>query len=209
MQSTEAGRALLDEARAVLARYDQLLPAIARYTGEGGGVIRLGIPDELPSEVLRALATIAAGHPDLKVQPRHLAMAEQLAALRSGQLDASFMHQVPPGRDLDNMLVARGTWECCFQKSSQRDWPVPTAFGWTLSPGWTGWPSRARTARLGTTNWPPSCAPTASTSARPVAATSSRPSGHIRRAQRRKRLRASSADMGASHPQRRCVEPPC
>ena len=107
VQSTEAGRALLDEARAVLARYDQLLPAMARYTGEGGGVIRLGIPDELPSEVLRALATFAAGYPDLKVQPRHLAMAEQLAALRSGQLDASLMHQVPPGRDLDNMLVAR------------------------------------------------------------------------------------------------------
>jgi DNA-binding transcriptional LysR family regulator len=34
-------------------------------------------------------------------------MVEQLAALRSGQLDASFMVQVPPGPGLDNMLVAR------------------------------------------------------------------------------------------------------
>jgi DNA-binding transcriptional LysR family regulator len=107
VQSTEAGRALLDEARAILARYDQLLPAMARYTGEGRGLIRLGIPYELASEVLRALAKFAAGYPDTKVQPRHLLMSEQLAALRSGQLDVSFMVEVPPGRDLDNMLVSR------------------------------------------------------------------------------------------------------
>jgi DNA-binding transcriptional LysR family regulator len=107
VQSTEAGRALLDEARAILARYDQLLPAMAPYTGEGRGVIRLGIPHELAPEVLCALAKFAADHPDTRVQPHHLPMAEQLAALRSGQLDVSFMVQVPPGPDLDSMLVAR------------------------------------------------------------------------------------------------------
>jgi DNA-binding transcriptional LysR family regulator len=107
VQSTEAGQALLDEARAILARYDQLLPAMARYTGEGGGVIRLGIPYELASEVLCALAKFAVRYPDTRVQPRHLPMVEQLAALRSGSLDASFMVQVPPGPGLDNMLVAR------------------------------------------------------------------------------------------------------
>lgn len=107
VQSTEAGRALLDEARAILARYDQLLPAMARYTGDGGGVIRLGIPYELAPEVLDALANFAVGYPDTAVQPRHLPMAEQLEALRSGQLDVSFMVQIPPGPDLDNMLVAR------------------------------------------------------------------------------------------------------
>jgi DNA-binding transcriptional LysR family regulator len=106
-QSTEAGRALLDEARAILAGYDQLLPAMARYTGEGGGVIRLGIPYELASEVLCALAKFAVSYPDTRVQPRHLPMAEHLAALRSSELDVSFMVQIPPGPDLDNMLVAR------------------------------------------------------------------------------------------------------
>jgi DNA-binding transcriptional LysR family regulator len=107
VQSTAAGRALLDEARAILARYDQLLPAMAGYVGEGGGVIRLGIPDELVSEVLDALAKFAVDFPDTRVQPRHLPMAEQLEALRSGQLDVSFMVQIPPGPDLDHMLVAR------------------------------------------------------------------------------------------------------
>jgi DNA-binding transcriptional LysR family regulator len=106
VQSTAAGRALLDEARAILARYDQLLPAMARYVGEGGGVMRLGIPYELPPEVLDALAKFALDFPDSRVQPRHLPMAEQLEALRSGRLDVSFTVQIPPGPDLDHMLVA-------------------------------------------------------------------------------------------------------
>jgi DNA-binding transcriptional LysR family regulator len=107
VQSTTAGRALLDEARAILARYDQLLPAMARYMGEGRNVIRLGIPYELVSEVLDILAKFAVDFPDTRVQPRHLPMAEQLEALRSGQLDVSFMVQIPPGPDLDHMRVAR------------------------------------------------------------------------------------------------------
>ena len=107
VQSTAAGQALLDEARAILARYDQLLPAMARYTGEAADVIRLGIPQDLASEVLCALARFTLRYPDTRVHPRHLPMAEQLAALRGGQLDLSFMVQVPPGPDLDKMLVAR------------------------------------------------------------------------------------------------------
>jgi DNA-binding transcriptional LysR family regulator len=107
VQSTEAGRALLDEARGILARCDQLLRAMARYTGQGGGVIRLGIPYELAPAVHRALAKFAASYPDAKVEPRHLPMAEQLAALRSSELDVSLMQQVPPGPDLDSMLVSR------------------------------------------------------------------------------------------------------
>jgi DNA-binding transcriptional LysR family regulator len=108
VQTTAAGRALLDEARAILARYDQLLPAMAHYTGEGGGaMIRLGIPGELASEALDALAKFVVEFPDARVHPRHLPMAEQLDALRRGQLDVSFMVQIPPGPDLDHMLVVR------------------------------------------------------------------------------------------------------
>lgn len=107
VQTTAAGRALLNEARAILARYDQLLPAMAHYMGDGGGVIRLGIPDEPASEALDALVKFAVEFPDIRVHPRHLPMAEQLDALRSGQLDVSFMVQIPPGSDLDHMLVVR------------------------------------------------------------------------------------------------------
>jgi DNA-binding transcriptional LysR family regulator len=107
VHTTAAGRALLDEARAILARYDQLLPAMAHYMGEGGGRIRLGVAYELPSEVLRALAKFTVGYPQTRLEPRHLSMVEQLEALRDGQLDVSFLVQIPPGPDLDHMLVAR------------------------------------------------------------------------------------------------------
>lgn len=48
VQPTEAGTALLAESRAVLARYDQAVAAVARHSAPGGSVLRLGIPLELP-----------------------------------------------------------------------------------------------------------------------------------------------------------------
>lgn len=41
---TEAGLTLLAEARAVLARYQQAERTMARLTGGGEGILRLGIP---------------------------------------------------------------------------------------------------------------------------------------------------------------------
>jgi DNA-binding transcriptional LysR family regulator len=107
VQTTAAGRALLDEARAILARHDQLIGAMAAYAAEGGGVIRLAIPLEVAPDVLRALAKFTADRPQTRIEPRHLSMAEQLAALRSGQLEVSFMRERPPGPEFDTMLVAR------------------------------------------------------------------------------------------------------
>jgi DNA-binding transcriptional LysR family regulator len=52
VRPTEAGITLLGEARAVLARYAQAVRTMADYTAEGSGVIRLGIPFELPPSVL-------------------------------------------------------------------------------------------------------------------------------------------------------------
>jgi DNA-binding transcriptional LysR family regulator len=48
---TEAGRTLLTEGRAVLARYEQAVAAVARH-GSTGGVLRLGVPLELPPDLL-------------------------------------------------------------------------------------------------------------------------------------------------------------
>ncbi|MCZ0991094.1 LysR family transcriptional regulator [Streptomyces diastatochromogenes] len=44
VHATEAGTALLGEARAVLARHDQALRVMAGYAGPGGGALRIGIP---------------------------------------------------------------------------------------------------------------------------------------------------------------------
>jgi DNA-binding transcriptional LysR family regulator len=107
VHTTPAGRALLDEARVILASHDRLIGAMAAYAGDGGGVIRLAIPLELAPDVLQALVKFTADHPQTRVEPRHLSMAEQLAALRSGQLEVGFMREKPLGREFDAMLVAR------------------------------------------------------------------------------------------------------
>ncbi|WP_233226214.1 LysR family transcriptional regulator [Amycolatopsis sp. CA-126428] len=102
VQVTDAGTTLLGEARAVLARHDQALAAMARHTADGGGVLRVGVPLELPPELLpSALARL----PDTRVQARHLASVAQVAALRAGELDVGLVRERPPGPDLDAALV--------------------------------------------------------------------------------------------------------
>ena len=105
---TEAGMTLAGEARAVLARYEQAMRVMARYTEEGGGVLRLGIPLEFPASVLSpALAELAEACPDAKVQVRQLPSAQQLAALRAGELDVGLARERPSGEQFDAMLVTR------------------------------------------------------------------------------------------------------
>ncbi|MER5912397.1 LysR substrate-binding domain-containing protein [Streptomyces sp. NPDC001982] len=108
VRATEAGTALLGEARAVLARHEQALRVMARYTGPGGGALRIGIPLELPAGLLDpALAELAEAHPDTRVQARHLSTAEQLTALRAGELDVGFLRERPAGPEFDALLVVR------------------------------------------------------------------------------------------------------
>ncbi|MFF1608478.1 LysR family transcriptional regulator [Amycolatopsis sp. NPDC058278] len=100
VQVTDAGTTLLGEARAVLARHDQALAAMARHTADG--VLRVGVPLELPPELLpSALARL----PDTRVQARHLSSVAQVAALRAGELDVGLVRERPPGPDLDAALV--------------------------------------------------------------------------------------------------------
>jgi DNA-binding transcriptional LysR family regulator len=102
VQVTDAGTTLLGEARAVLARHDQALAAMARHTEAGGGVLRVGVPLELPPELLpSALARLG----DTRVQARHLSSVAQVAALRAGELDVGLVRERPPGPDLDAALV--------------------------------------------------------------------------------------------------------
>ncbi|WP_239559473.1 LysR family transcriptional regulator [Micromonospora luteifusca] len=106
VQATEAGTTLLDEARAVLARHDQAVTAVARHTSVGDSVLRLGIPLELPTDLLsRPLTDLAAAYPGIKVQARHMSTAAQVAALRAGDIDVGLVRERPIGPDLDAVLV--------------------------------------------------------------------------------------------------------
>jgi DNA-binding transcriptional LysR family regulator len=106
VQTTEAGITLLAEARAILARHDQMLRTLSAAATDTR-VVRLGIPCELAPDLLRAVARFAAAHPGTRVLPRHLSMAAQLAGLRHGELDVSFMREHPAGAEFDTMLVAQ------------------------------------------------------------------------------------------------------
>ncbi|GIH67521.1 hypothetical protein Msi02_83380 [Microbispora siamensis] len=82
---------LLAEARAVLARYDRALRTMAAYTSGDGGVLRVGIPLELPPDLLGpALEQLAVAHPGTRVQARHPSIAEAIVVLASPR--ASFIH---------------------------------------------------------------------------------------------------------------------
>jgi DNA-binding transcriptional LysR family regulator len=106
VQATDAGLTLLAEARAVLARHDQALAAMTAHTAAGHSVLRIGIPLELPPDLLsRALVDLADAYPVTRVQARHLSTSAQLAALRSGDLDLGLLREHPSGQDLDAMLV--------------------------------------------------------------------------------------------------------
>jgi DNA-binding transcriptional LysR family regulator len=106
VRPTDAGSTLLTEARAVLARHDQAIAAVARHTTPGGSVLRLGIPLELPSGLLtEALAELAAAYPATRVQARHLSTSAQVTALRGGELDVGLLRERPGGQDLDAVPV--------------------------------------------------------------------------------------------------------
>ncbi|MFE6550740.1 LysR family transcriptional regulator [Streptomyces sp. NPDC057746] len=108
VRATDAGAALLGEARAVLARHDQALRRMARFAGGGGGVLRIGIPLEFPSRLLTpALGELAEACPDTRVQVRHLSTTEQLSALHDGELDVGLLRERPIGQEFDAMLVNR------------------------------------------------------------------------------------------------------
>jgi DNA-binding transcriptional LysR family regulator len=103
---TAAGEALLSEARALVAHHDRILAKVAD-TGSGtSGVLRVGVPLELPAEVLLGPVTrLRDALPDVRVQPRHLSTAEQLAELRADRLDIAFARERAVGPAFEAMLV--------------------------------------------------------------------------------------------------------
>jgi DNA-binding transcriptional LysR family regulator len=106
VRPTEAGATLLTEARAVLARYDQALAAVARHTTAGGSLLRVGLPLELPPELIsRAVADLARTCPDTRVQVVHASTSGQAAMLRRGELDVGLLREHPVGPELDAVPV--------------------------------------------------------------------------------------------------------
>ncbi|ORB73948.1 LysR family transcriptional regulator [Mycobacterium scrofulaceum] len=99
---TAAGMTLLGEARAVIARYDQALAAMAKHSAQVGRSLRVGVPLELPPQPLAgALASLSAAFPLTVVEIRHLPTARQIEALHDGELDVGLVRERPVGGRLD------------------------------------------------------------------------------------------------------------
>lgn len=107
VRATQAGVTLLAEARAILVRHDQMVRTVTAAAAGPTGIIRMGIPGELASDLLRVVARFAGEHPGTRVLPRHLPMAAQLPSLRRGDLDVSLMREHPAGNEFDTLLVAQ------------------------------------------------------------------------------------------------------
>jgi DNA-binding transcriptional LysR family regulator len=104
---TGAGEVLLREARALLAHHDRVVAAVAGSTSGVSGVLRIGVPLELPAELLLGPVTqLRNALPDVRVQPRHLPTAEQLAELRAERLDIAFVRERAIGPAFEAMIVA-------------------------------------------------------------------------------------------------------
>ncbi|MFJ6120338.1 LysR substrate-binding domain-containing protein [Streptomyces sp. NPDC092129] len=108
VRPTEEGKILLMEARAILSRHEQAMRTMTTFTGDTCGVLRIGIPLELPTDLLGpALEQMASACPETRVQARHLSTAAQLAALQNGELDVGLLRERPIAPELDAMLLAR------------------------------------------------------------------------------------------------------
>ncbi|MGE3255313.1 LysR family transcriptional regulator [Pseudonocardia sp.] len=86
---TEAGQRMLTEARAVLAAAEQAAAVAAHLARSPAATLRLGTSPGLGSRIAPAMDRLAAGGITVELDARPV--AQQLAALRSGELDAALV----------------------------------------------------------------------------------------------------------------------
>jgi DNA-binding transcriptional LysR family regulator len=95
---TEAGRTLVTEARAVLARYQQAVAAVACHGSTRRWRAAARRPARTPPDLLaKPFADLAKACPDTRISARHLSTA----ALRAGELDVGLVRENPIGPDID------------------------------------------------------------------------------------------------------------
>jgi DNA-binding transcriptional LysR family regulator len=103
---TPAGRWLLRESRALLAQADQLVRAADRVARGEVGSLAIGfVRTAMWTRVLpTALRRFGRRHPDVHVALRPMPSAQQLAALRAGEIDLGIAHASARG---DGVAAAR------------------------------------------------------------------------------------------------------
>jgi DNA-binding transcriptional LysR family regulator len=94
MELTEAGDALLLEARQVLASSERLEAAVGELARGEGTALRIGVPPGLDARLLpELLASLRASHPNAAIEVREVTTPDQLAALTAGSLDLGLVRE--------------------------------------------------------------------------------------------------------------------
>lgn len=105
---TAAGMTFLNEARAVIARYEAALAAMAAHSPHRSRTLRIGVPLELPPQpVSEAISQLAAAYPGTTVTVRHMSTAKQLDALCRDELDVGLVRELPATDRLDVGVALR------------------------------------------------------------------------------------------------------
>ncbi|MGW0131685.1 LysR family transcriptional regulator [Streptomyces sp. NPDC003299] len=107
---TEAGRALLPQARALLAGTEAARDAVAAVTGLATGRVSVGTIQTLTCVDLPAeLASFHQRFPGVQVSVRDAPVGELTDALRAGELDLAFL--APDAREVPEGLHGYATWQ--------------------------------------------------------------------------------------------------
>ncbi len=104
VELTPAGTLLLDEARGVVERVEQLESVVARIRTGETGALRLGVSPDVPAgAVADVAARLAAARPDVRVIPVEHAATELVPALVDRRIDVAFVR-----RPIDDALLQTG-----------------------------------------------------------------------------------------------------
>jgi DNA-binding transcriptional LysR family regulator len=105
MELTQAGEALLEEARTLLGSSDRFEASVEELRRGRTASLRIGLPPGLPQAVLPdLLASLREKDPDAQVEVRELTTPEQLEALHEGSLDLGLVRE-----PVDDNRMARRT----------------------------------------------------------------------------------------------------
>jgi DNA-binding transcriptional LysR family regulator len=109
VELTDAGRCLLDEAEAVLDRFDAAIAAMSRLRSGEAGQVHIGAVPALPPELVpRLLATFAAEAPEVGVVVRPLPSGRRpRQALEGSDFDLALVRGEVSEPGLDGTVVAR------------------------------------------------------------------------------------------------------
>jgi DNA-binding transcriptional LysR family regulator len=105
MELSEAGQALLEEARGLLGSSDRFEATVEEPRRGRTASLRIGLPPGLPQELLpELLAALRETEPDAQIEVRELTTPEQLDALHEGSLDLGLVRE-----PVDDNRLARRT----------------------------------------------------------------------------------------------------